>query len=47
MRAKGRSGAELLALLEERLDNDPADELAVTKQQLGEIALLRMEDLFA
>lgn len=47
VRAKGRSGAELLALLEERLDNDPADELAVTKQQLGEIALLRMEDLFA
>lgn len=47
VRAKGRSGAELLALLDERLDNDPADELAVTKQQLGEIALLRMEDLFA
>lgn len=47
VRAKGRSGAELLALLEERLGNDPADELVVTKQQLGEIALLRMEDLFA
>ncbi|WP_183101005.1 2-oxo-4-hydroxy-4-carboxy-5-ureidoimidazoline decarboxylase [Nocardioides pelophilus] len=47
VRAKGRSGTELLTLLEERLGNEPADELAVTKQQLGEIALLRMEDLFA
>jgi 2-oxo-4-hydroxy-4-carboxy-5-ureidoimidazoline decarboxylase len=45
VRAKGRSGAELLALLEERLGNDPVTEFAVTKQQLGEIALLRLTDL--
>ncbi|MDZ5621809.1 2-oxo-4-hydroxy-4-carboxy-5-ureidoimidazoline decarboxylase [Nocardioides bizhenqiangii] len=46
-RAKGRTGAELLALLEERLVNDPATELAVTKEQLAEIALLRLTDLLA
>ncbi|KAA1426027.1 2-oxo-4-hydroxy-4-carboxy-5-ureidoimidazoline decarboxylase [Nocardioides antri] len=45
VRAKGRSGEELLALLEQRLGNDPATELAVTKEQLAEIALLRLTDL--
>ena len=45
VRAKGRTGEELLALLEERLGNDPATELAITKQQLAEIALLRLTDL--
>lgn len=45
VRAKGRSGAEMLALLEQRLDNDPVTELEVTRQQLGEIALLRLADL--
>ena len=45
VRAKGRSGEELLALLEQRLGNDPATELEVTRQQLGEIALLRLADL--
>lgn len=45
VRAKGRTGAEMLALLEERLENDPATELEVTRQQLGEIALLRLADL--
>lgn len=45
VRAKGRTGAELLALLEQRLENDPATELEVTRQQLGEIALLRLADL--
>ena len=45
VRAKGLTGEELLALLEERLGNDPDTELAVTKQQLGEIALLRLTDL--
>jgi OHCU decarboxylase len=44
-RAKGRSGEELLALLEHRLGNDPATELGVTKEQLAEIALLRLTDL--
>lgn len=45
VRAKGRSGEELLALLEQRLGNDPTTELEVTRQQLGEIALLRLADL--
>lgn len=45
VRAKGRSGAELLALLEQRLANDPATELEVTREQLAEIALLRLADL--
>jgi 2-oxo-4-hydroxy-4-carboxy-5-ureidoimidazoline decarboxylase len=43
VRAAGRSGAELLDLLEQRLTNDPATELAVTRGQLAEIALLRLE----
>ena len=43
VRAAGRSGAELLDLLEQRLTNDPATELAVTREQLAEIALLRLE----
>lgn len=45
VRAKGRSGEELLALLEERLTNDPEIERVVTQQQLAEIALLRLADL--
>lgn len=45
VRAKGRSGPELAALLEQRLDNDPATELSVTRGQLTEIALLRLTDL--
>ena len=43
VRAAGRSGTELLDLLERRLTNDPATELAVTREQLAEIALLRLE----
>lgn len=46
VRAKGRTGPELAALLEERLGNDPATELAVTRAQLAEIALLRLSDHF-
>lgn len=45
VRAKGRTGPELLALLQERLGNDPETEYAVMVDQLREIALLRMEDL--
>jgi 2-oxo-4-hydroxy-4-carboxy-5-ureidoimidazoline decarboxylase len=41
--AAGRSGAELLADLRERLGNDPDTELAVTVRELGKIALLRLE----
>ena len=45
VRAAGRSAEEMLALLEERLGNDPATEIAVTKGQLAEIALLRLRGL--
>ena len=45
VRAAGRTAAEMLALLEQRLTHDDATELAVTKQQLTEIAMLRLEDL--
>lgn len=47
VRAKGRTGPKLLALLEQRLGNDPATEAEVTREQLGEIALLRLADLVA
>jgi 2-oxo-4-hydroxy-4-carboxy-5-ureidoimidazoline decarboxylase len=43
VRAAGRSGAELADLLDQRLTNDPVTELAVTRGQLAEIALLRLE----
>ncbi|RBY87700.1 2-oxo-4-hydroxy-4-carboxy-5-ureidoimidazoline decarboxylase [Blastococcus sp. TF02A-30] len=45
VRAAGRSGPELLDLLEQRLANDPATERGVTRSQLAEIALLRLEGL--
>jgi 2-oxo-4-hydroxy-4-carboxy-5-ureidoimidazoline decarboxylase len=47
VRAAGRSAEEILALLEERLTNDPDTELAVTSGQLREIALLRLEGHFS
>ena len=43
VRAAGRTGPELLGLLEQRLTNDPDTERAVTRGQLAEIALLRLE----
>lgn len=45
VRAAGRSGDELLAMLERRLRNDPATELDVTRQQLAEITMLRLEGM--
>lgn len=45
VRAKGRTGAEMLDLLEQRLGNDPATELETTKGQLAEIAVLRLRAL--
>lgn len=45
VRALGRTAGEMLELLEQRLRNDPVTELVVTKQQLAEIALLRLEGL--
>jgi 2-oxo-4-hydroxy-4-carboxy-5-ureidoimidazoline decarboxylase len=40
--ASGRSGEELLKTLRERLDNDPATELAVAGRELLKIAQLRL-----
>jgi 2-oxo-4-hydroxy-4-carboxy-5-ureidoimidazoline decarboxylase len=43
--ASGRGGEVLLANLRERMDNDPAAELAVAGRELVKIALLRLERL--
>lgn len=42
VRAAGRSAADILALLDERLGNTPEEELKVIDQQLREIAALRL-----
>ena len=47
IRAAGRSRAEILAELERRLELDDAADLAVVGEQLREIALLRIERLYA
>lgn len=47
IRAAGRSAEEVLARLEQRLGNDPATELGVTRGELAEIAALRLRGLFA
>jgi 2-oxo-4-hydroxy-4-carboxy-5-ureidoimidazoline decarboxylase len=46
VRAAGRTPEDLLGLLEQRLMNDPETERRVTKEQLAEIAMLRLEGLF-
>ena len=46
VRAAGRSGEEILALLERRLEHDADTELAVTAGELREIAVRRLEGLF-
>jgi 2-oxo-4-hydroxy-4-carboxy-5-ureidoimidazoline decarboxylase len=43
IRAAGRSTDEILAELDRRLENDDATERGETVEQLGEIALLRLE----
>lgn len=43
IRAAGRSSAEILAALQERLGNEPESELVVVVGQLREIALLRLD----
>ncbi|WP_116948212.1 2-oxo-4-hydroxy-4-carboxy-5-ureidoimidazoline decarboxylase [Jiangella endophytica] len=45
VRAAGRSAAELLALLESRLGNDPDTEREVVRGQLAEITRLRLAAL--
>jgi OHCU decarboxylase len=43
--ASGRSGEELLAVLRSRLDNDPATERRVVREELGKINALRLRRL--
>ncbi|MDZ4092002.1 MAG: 2-oxo-4-hydroxy-4-carboxy-5-ureidoimidazoline decarboxylase [Arthrobacter sp.] len=45
IRAAGRSREEILAALNTRLGNTPAEEQAIIGQQLREIAVLRLEGL--
>jgi 2-oxo-4-hydroxy-4-carboxy-5-ureidoimidazoline decarboxylase len=40
--AAGRSADELLGLLHQRLDNDPATELEVVRQELARISRIRV-----
>jgi 2-oxo-4-hydroxy-4-carboxy-5-ureidoimidazoline decarboxylase len=47
IRAAGRSADEILGALTERLANDPASERAVVKEQLGQIAVLRLHQQLA
>lgn len=47
IRAAGRSRAEILSELNRRLELDDESELAVVGEQLREIALLRLERLYA
>jgi 2-oxo-4-hydroxy-4-carboxy-5-ureidoimidazoline decarboxylase len=46
IRAAGRSAAEILSELRRRLGNDPGTELAEVVGQLGEIAILRLREVF-
>jgi 2-oxo-4-hydroxy-4-carboxy-5-ureidoimidazoline decarboxylase len=43
IRAKGRSGEEILEALAQRLAHSDDEELRVTLEQLREITLLRLE----
>jgi 2-oxo-4-hydroxy-4-carboxy-5-ureidoimidazoline decarboxylase len=44
--AAGKSAEEMLALLHERLANDPATELRVAAAEQAKITRLRLEKLF-
>ena len=44
--AAGRTAEELLAILQERLTNDPATELDVVRRELARITRLRLADTF-
>ena len=46
IRAAGRSRAEIAEELQRRLRNDPADEAGEAKEQLRQIAALRLRNLF-
>lgn len=45
--ATGKNGDELLAILQERLSNDPVTERRVTREELGKINRIRLERLLS
>jgi 2-oxo-4-hydroxy-4-carboxy-5-ureidoimidazoline decarboxylase len=47
IRAAGRSAEDILAALDERLQNTPTQELEIIAQQLREIAILRLKGVLA
>ena len=47
IRAAGRSGPQVLAALEQRLGNDVATERGIVREQLAQIAELRLERMLA
>lgn len=47
IRAKGRSGEEILSILQQRLNNTEADEVQEALRQLRQITQLRLEGVFA
>lgn len=47
IRAKGRSPQDILACLEQRLNNDDTTEIQESIQQLREITLLRLQEIFS
>ncbi len=47
IRAKGRSGEEILQALHARLENSDAQEVRAALEQLREITLLRLEGVIS
>ncbi|WP_282183050.1 2-oxo-4-hydroxy-4-carboxy-5-ureidoimidazoline decarboxylase [Scandinavium goeteborgense] len=47
IRAKGRSGEEILSILQQRLNNTEAEEVQEALRQLRQITQLRLEGVFA
>ncbi|MBH8469800.1 OHCU decarboxylase, partial [Klebsiella pneumoniae] len=47
IRAKGRSGEEILQALRARLENSDAQEVQAALEQLREITLLRLEGVIS
>ena len=45
--ATGKSAEEMLELLKERLENDPADEIAIAAEEQNKITKLRIEKLLS
>lgn len=45
--ATGKSAAEMLALLKERLENDPEDEIAIAAEEQRKITQIRLEKLLS